>query len=211
MEPHLLYSKCVRRPTSDRNVKLRAGLNSLAGPSLRTSFAKRSRAASARTHVKRLSAAPLTLIAGLPLRTRGASASLRRRRVCSMLADVSPLSRAALISWRAISDRVQPRSSRCRRSQVPSSDDIARHSNGKQFRRSIKCRILSRNVPAVERIVNGLPTERRGSRAMRLQRHQTILVTMETRSLRANSMWMSLPRSPICMAGTSTPYDEVMM
>ena len=27
MDPHLLYSKCVRRPTSDRNVKLRAGLN----------------------------------------------------------------------------------------------------------------------------------------------------------------------------------------
>src|SRR6266498_5546714 len=38
--------------------------------------------------------------------------------------DVSPLAWAALMSWRAISGRGQPRASRCCRNQAPSSFDI---------------------------------------------------------------------------------------
>ena len=47
------------------------------------------------------------------------------------------------MSWRAISDLVQPRSSRCRRSQAPSSDDIVRYRNARQFRQNTPCPALS--------------------------------------------------------------------
>src|SRR6185437_8976568 len=53
--------------------------------------------------------------------------------------DVSPRARAAWMSCRASSVLVQPRSSRCRRSQTASSDDIGRNGNGRQFGRDTPC------------------------------------------------------------------------
>src|SRR6266705_6627023 len=58
--------------------------------------------------------------------------------------DVSPRARAARMSWRASSVLVQPRSSRCRRSQAASSDDIEPYGNARQFRRDTLCPALSR-------------------------------------------------------------------
>src|SRR5215467_536840 len=60
--------------------------------------------------------------------------------------DVSPRARAALMSWRASSVLVQPRSSRCRRSQAASSDDIEPYGNGREFRRDTPCPAMSRIV-----------------------------------------------------------------
>jgi hypothetical protein len=51
-----------------------------------------------------------------------------------------------LMSWRASSDLVQPRSSRCRRSQAASSDDMESYRNGRQFRRDTVCPAMSRIV-----------------------------------------------------------------
>src|ERR1700735_2285478 len=68
--------------------------------------------------------------------------------------ELSPLARATWMSWRAISDRVQPRSSRCRRSQEPSvvegarPSDITRNCNDWRFDRSTVCPALPVNVGA---------------------------------------------------------------